>query len=117
MISLKKISILVFIIFALHCLFSHSYCEEKVIKIGTVNIEMLLKNSLAYKSADLEWSREFAKKQEEMEQKKKELDLLQKQMMTVESGNTRERKKIEVGIEQLKVDLTYLIKSNKNPFV
>ena len=70
-------------------------------------------NSLAYKAADLEWSRDLAKKQEEIEQKKKELDLLYNKLDSIEIENFKDRKKIESNIERIKVDLKYLKKSHK----
>jgi len=103
----------VFLILAVLCLVNSSFCEEKILKIGTVNIEMLMKNSLAYKAADLEWSREFAKKQDEIEQKKKEYDSLQNKLKSLEVNDTRGRRKLEVELEQLKIDLKYLVNVNK----
>jgi Skp family chaperone for outer membrane proteins len=113
LIILKKFSLNIFLIILICCFAHLSYCQEKTLKVGSVNIEMLLKNSLAYKAADLEWSRELSKKQDELEQKKQELDSLQKQINSLDSENTKDRKKLEVNVEQLKVDLKYLVDTNK----
>jgi Skp family chaperone for outer membrane proteins len=86
---------------------------EGSLKVATVNIEMLVKNSLAYKAADLEWSRELAKKQEGIEQKSKELETLQKKLDSLDGEGLKDRNKIESDIEQLKLDIKYLINDNK----
>ena len=52
MINLKKVNIYLVLFFTVQCFISLSYSEETVLKIGTINIDMLLKNSLAYKAAD-----------------------------------------------------------------
>jgi len=112
-IILKRNGLFIFLIFLTGLFLLPLYCEENSLKVGTVNIEMLLKNSLAYKAADLALSRDLAKKQEEIEQKRKELNLLQKKYDGLDGGNIKELKKIQSDIERLKVDLKYLIKSNK----
>jgi outer membrane protein len=86
---------------------------EGNLKVATVNVEMLVKNSLAYKAADLEWSRELAKKQEGIEQKSKELETLQKKLDSLEGEGLKDSNKIEADIEQLKLDIKYLIDENK----
>ncbi|MBU1626593.1 OmpH family outer membrane protein [bacterium] len=117
---MKKISLYIFLIFIIHISIYSVYCEEskpkieeKNLKIGTVNIEILLKNSLAYKAADLEWSRELAKKQDEIDQKRKELEALMKQLDTIQGDALKNHKQIESNIEQLKIDLKYLVNDNK----
>ena len=87
--------------------------EDMDIKVGTVNLEMVIRNSLSYKAADLEWSRILSQKQVEIENKKQEIDSLKADLNNLEPGNNSERNKIELNLEQMKVDLKYLVKSHK----
>jgi outer membrane protein len=93
--------------------FGIAYCEDKPIKVGTVNVETLVKNSLAFKAADLEWSRELAKKQDEMEKKKKDLDSLDQKLTTLTEADSKEKNKTQSEIDQMKVDLKFLLNNYK----
>jgi outer membrane protein len=141
LIILKKISIYIFIIFIVNVFAYPVLCQqgkskteqtkpkaeeakpkpsegeaqvsEGNLKVATINIEMLVKNSLAYKAADLEWTREHTKKQEGIDQKRKELETLQKQLDSLDAEGQKDRSKLESNIEQLKVDIKYLFENNK----